>query len=93
MGQVVAAIAVNAALLGSNYKSYNGAVQSAETLNLMYYMATAIPAGLFLILGLVMLFMYGLNKHKTEELQSEKETLLAQQAANNEIIIGDTESK
>ncbi len=93
MGQVVAAIAVNAALLGSNYKSYNGAVQSAETLNLMYYMATAIPAGLFLILGLVMLFMYGLSKHKTEELQAQKEILLAKQAENNEIIIGDTDNK
>lgn len=93
LGQVVAAIAVNGALLGMNYKSGNGAVQTSETLNVMYYMATAIPAGLFLVLGLVMLFLYGLNKKKTETLQDEKEALLAKQAENKEIVISGSEEK
>ena len=88
LGQVVAAVAVNGALLGMNYKSGTGQVQTAETLNVMYYMATAIPAGLFLLLGLVLFFMYGLSKKKTEALQEQKEALLARQAENKEIIIG-----
>lgn len=93
LGQVVAAIAVNAALLGMNYKTGNGAVQTAETLNVMYYMATAIPAAMFLILGLIMFLLYGLNKKKTEELQGLKEEMLAKQAENNEIIIADNSSE
>ena len=88
LGQVVAAIAVNGALIGTNYKSGQGEIQSAYTLNVMYYMATAIPAGLFLLMGLVMLCLYSLNKKKTESLQDEKEALLAKQAMNNEIVIG-----
>lgn len=89
LGQVVAAIAVNGALLGMGYKSGQGQVQTMETLNVMYYMATAIPAGMFLLMGIVLFLVYGLNKKKTEELQVEKEKLLAKQAANNEIQIGE----
>ncbi len=88
LGQVVAAVAVNGALIGMNYKSGAGQVQSMETLNVMYYMATAIPAGLFLLMGLVMLLVYTLSKKKTDALQDEKEALLAKQAENNEIVIG-----
>ena len=88
LGQVVAAVAVNGALIGMNYKSGSGAVQTASTLNVMYYMATIIPAVLFLLMGLVLIFIYGLNKKKTEELQDQKETLLASQVENNEITIG-----
>lgn len=88
LGQVVAAIAVNGALLGMHYKSGAGEVQTQSTLNAMYYMATAIPAGLFLFMGLVLFLVYGLSKKKTEELQVEKEKLLAIQAENNEIEIG-----
>lgn len=91
LGQVVAAIAVNGALIGMNYKSGSGAVQTASTLNVMYYMATIIPAVLFLLMGLVLLFIYGLNKKKTDELQDQKEALLAKQVQNNEITIGGEE--
>lgn len=89
LGQVLAAVAVNGALLAMNYKSGQGQVQSESTLNTMYYMATAIPAVLFLLIGLVLLFIYGLNKKKTEELQDEKEKLLAKKVENNEIQIGE----
>ena len=91
IGQVVAAIAVNGALLGMNYKPGNGAVQTASTLNVMYYMATIIPAALFLLMGLVLFFVYGLNKKKTEELQIEKEKMLENQVKNNEIVINSGE--
>lgn len=91
LGQVVAAVAVNGALIGMNYKSGAGAVQELSTLNVMYYMATAIPAGLFLSMGLVLLLIYGLGKNKTENLQLEKEKLLKKQAENAEIIIGENE--
>ena len=88
IGQVVAAIAVNGALLGMNYKSGYGEVQTDATLNVMYYMATIIPAVLFLLMGLVLFFLYGLNKKKTDELQEAKEKMLEEQVKNNEITIG-----
>ncbi len=87
MGQVLAAIAVNSALIAMNYKTGAGQVQTADTLNKMYYMATAIPAGLFLLLALVLFFLYGLSKKKTAELQDQKEALLRKQVENNEIQI------
>ncbi len=89
MGQVVAAVAVNVALIAMNYKSGSGQVQTLDTLNSMYYMATAIPAGLFLLLALVLIFLYGLNKKKTDALQDQKEALLAKQVENNEVTIGE----
>ena len=89
MGQVVAAVAVNVALIAMNYKSGSGQVQTLATLNSMYYMATAIPAGLFLLLALVLIFLYGLNKKKTDALQDQKEALLAKQVENNEVTIGE----
>lgn len=89
MGQVLAAIAVNSALIAMNYKTGAGQVQTADTLNKMYYMATAIPAGLFLLLALVLFFLYGLNKKKTADLQDQKEALLKKQVENNEIQIGE----
>ena len=46
-GQVVADVAVNGALLELNYKTEPGAVQSLESLKVMYYMATIIPAVMF----------------------------------------------
>ncbi len=89
MGQVVAAVAVNVALMAMDYKSGSGQVQTLDTLNSMYYMATAIPAGLFLLLALVLIFLYGLNKKKTDALQDQKEALLAKQVENNEVTIGE----
>ncbi len=89
LGQVLAAICVNSALMGMGYIPGSNATQSTETVRAEYYMATAIPAALFLLMGLVLLLLYGLNKKKTEELQGKKEELLAKQVANNEITIGE----
>ena len=88
LGQVVAAIAVNGALIGMAYKAGPGEVQTAETLNVMYYMATIIPAVMFALMGVVCLVLYGLNKKKTAELQVEKAKLLEAKASSGEIDIG-----
>jgi len=91
LGQVLAAVAVNGALLGMNYFVQNSVdvIFSAEQLTTMYVMATAIPAGMFGLMALVLFLVYGLNHKKTAELQVAKERLLAEQAANNEIAIGE----
>ena len=89
LGQVVAAIAVNGALIGMNYKAGPGEVQTAETLNVMYYMATIIPAVMFGAMGVVALVIYGLNKKKTEELQVEKAKMLESKIAAGEIDVGE----
>ncbi len=91
LGQVLAAVCVNGALMGMGYIPGSNVEQSESTLVAEYYMATAIPAALFLAMGLTLLFLYGLSKKKTEELQVQKEELLAKQVANNEITIGASE--
>lgn len=90
LGQVVAAVAVNAALLAMNYRTGQGQVQTAETLDTMYKMATIIPAVMFGAMAVVLFLVYGLNRKKTAELQQKKEEMLAQQVANNEIVVGET---
>ena len=89
MGQVVAAVAVNVALIAMNYKTGAGQVQTAQTLDAMYKMATIIPAVMFGAMSLVFFLVYGLNHRKTAELQDAKEKMLAEQIANNEIAVGE----
>ena len=89
LGQVVAAVAVNVALLAMHYKTGQGQVQTAETLDIMYKMATIIPAVMFGAMAIVLFLVYGLSHKKTAELQQAKEQMLAQQVANNEIVVGE----
>ena len=89
MGQVVAAVAVNVALIAMHYKSGAGQVQNAGTLDAMYKMATIIPAVMFGLMAAVFFFVYALNHKKTAELQVEKEKMLARQVENNEIVLGE----
>ena len=89
MGQVVAAVAVNVALIAMHYKTGAGQVQTAQTLDAMYKMATIIPAVMFGAMSLVFFLVYGLNHRKTAELQDAKEKMLAEQIANNEIAVGE----
>ena len=88
LGQVVAAVAVNGALMGMNYKTEAGAVQTAESLNVMYYMATIIPAVMFFLMGIVMMLLYGLNRKKTADLQEEKAKMLQKKLDAGEIDVG-----
>ena len=90
-GQVIAAVAVNAALLGINYiKDGKPNIEAIQgNVGMFYDLATIIPAAMFGLMGLVMLLLYGLSKKKTDELQVEKEKLLSQQYERNEITLGE----
>ena len=87
-GQVLAAVAVNMSLLAMNYFVQTDVTFSTEQLNTMYAMATAVPAVLFGLMAVVLFVIYGLNHHKTAELQVEKEKMIAKQVENNEIVLG-----
>ena len=91
LGQVIAAIAVNGALLGMNYDYTKGAIQTAENLSVMYDMATVIPAVLFAIMAVVLLVWYPLSKKKVAQLQILKEEHLREAYANNAISIDNAE--
>ncbi|MCR5154960.1 MAG: MFS transporter [Lachnospiraceae bacterium] len=88
LGQVVAAICVNGALLGMNYKYEKGAVQTLENLKKMYDLATLIPAVLFGLMAVVLFIMYPLSKKKVDELQVLKEAKLKESYENKTIEIG-----
>ncbi len=85
LGQVIAAVAVNGALLGMNYAYEKGAVQSMANLKIMYDMATIIPAVLFGLMALVLFLWYPLSKKKVAQLQVLKEAKLKEAFESNEI--------
>jgi len=87
LGQVIAAVAVNGALLGMNYKTGKGAVQTMENLAIMYDLATLIPAILFGLMALVLFVWYPLSKKKVADLQVAKEKILKEAYENNAITI------
>ena len=80
MGQVIAAVIVNGALLAMHYKVEKGAVQTMENLKKMYNLATLIPAALFGIMAAVLLLWYPLSKKRVAELQIEKEEYMRKAA-------------
>ena len=86
-GQVIAAICVNGALLGMNYKYEKGAVQTLENLKTMYNLATLIPAVMFGIMGIMLLFYYPLTKESVAELQLKKEQKLKEHYESKKIDI------
>ncbi len=87
LGQVVAAICVNGALLGMNYKYEKGAVQTLDNLKKMYDLATLIPAILFALMAVILLVCYPLSKARVEKLQEEKELKLKEAYENKTIDI------
>ena len=87
VGQVLAAICVNGALLGMDYKYEKGAVQTLANLKVMYDLGTLIPAVLFGIMAILLLFFYPLTRRKTEELQLRKEEKLKEAVEGGEIEI------
>ena len=87
VGQVIAAICVNGALLGMHYKYEKGAVQTLGNLKIMYDLGTLIPAIMFGIMALILFVYYPLTKKKTEELQVQKEHKLRESYEKNEIEI------
>jgi GPH family glycoside/pentoside/hexuronide:cation symporter len=92
LGQVLAAIVVNVALLSIHYLTEDGAINKVaitENVGMFYDLATIIPAVIFGAMGLIMLLLYGLNKKKTDELQVAKKEMLAKQIENDEIAVGE----
>ena len=87
LGQVIAAICVNGALLGMNYKYEKGAVQTLENLKTMYDLATLIPAVMFGIMALILFVFYPLSKRKVLELQEQKEQKLREHYESKKIDI------
>ena len=83
LGQVISAIAVNAALLAMGYYDTASTLEfvfSEGQLDLMYVLATLIPAVMFALMAIALLFWYPLSKEKVGELQNRKEDYLKGQA-------------
>ena len=91
LGQVIAAVAVNGALLAMNYDNTKGAIQTSENLAVMYDLATIIPAVLFGLMAVVLLVWYPLSKKKVAQLQVLKEEHLKAAYASNAISIDNAE--
>lgn len=91
LGQVIAAVAVNGALLAMNYDNTKGAIQTSENLSVMYDLATIIPAVLFGLMAVVLLVWYPLSKKKVAQLQVLKEEHLKEAYASNAISIDNAE--
>ena len=79
LGQSVAAILVNSALLAIGYKDnvLNAENITPATLRSMYSQSTLIPAILYILVFIILLFIYPLGKKQIEELKAEKEKMLA----------------
>lgn len=87
VGQVIAAICVNGALLGMDYKYEKGAVQTLENLKVMYDLGTLIPAVMFGIMAVILFAWYPLSREKVAELQVKKEHKLKESYESKEIDI------
>ena len=87
LGQVLAAVAVNGALLGMNYKVEKGAVQTLENLRKMYDLATIIPAVMFGLMALILFVWYPLSRRRVADLQIEKEKKLQEDVESKEVEI------
>jgi len=76
LGQVISAIAVNAALLAMGYYDTASTLEFKFTgaqLSLMYVLATLIPAVMFALMALFLIVWYPLSKEKVTQLQAKKE--------------------
>ena len=86
LGQTVAAILVNAALLRIGYTDnvLNVSKITDATLKSMYAHSVLIPAILFLLIFALLWFFYPLNKERIAKLQVEKEAQLREMLTNTE---------
>lgn len=79
LGQTIAAILVNMALLRIGYTDnvLNTANITGGTLDMMFTDSVLIPAVLYFLIFVILRFMYPLGREKIAQLQKEKETLLS----------------
>lgn len=75
LGQTVAGILANAALIWIGYNELTG-IQSESTTNGMYSLSVLIPAILYLLMFAALWFWYPLGKNRLKELQAQKEAHL-----------------
>jgi GPH family glycoside/pentoside/hexuronide:cation symporter len=75
LGQTVAGILANAALIWIGYNELSGS-QTGATADGMYSLAVLIPAILYLLMAAALWFWYPLGKEKLKELQAQKEVRL-----------------
>ncbi len=87
IGQVLAAVCVNGALLNMNYRYEKGAVQTVENLRKMYDLATLIPSVLFGVMALILFVWYPLSRARVEQLQVLKEQKLKEAYESSAIEI------
>ena len=83
LGQTVAAILVNAALLRIGYTDnvLNTANINESTLKMMFTDSVLIPAVLYLLIFVILRFVYPLSKKKIEDMRAEKEKVLSKHLA------------
>ena len=87
MGQVIAAVAVNATLLAMGYYetvSAGSFVFTEGQLKIMFILATVIPAVFFGIMAFLLYVIFPLSKKKVAILQEEKEAHLKKLAEGDE---------
>lgn len=79
LGQTIAAILVNMALLRIGYTGnvLNTANITGGTLDMMFTDSVLIPAVLYFLIFVILRFMYPLGREKIAQLQKEKEKLLS----------------
>lgn len=79
LGQTIAAILVNMALLRIGYTDnvLNTANITGGTLGMMFTDSVLIPAVLYFLIFVILRFMYPLGREKIAQLQKEKEKLLS----------------
>lgn len=82
LGQTIAAILVNMALLRIGYTDnvLNTANITGGTLDMMFTDSVLIPAVLYFLIFVILHFMYPLGREKIAQLQKEKEKLLSKLA-------------
>ena len=79
LGQTIAAILVNMALLRIGYTDnvLNTANITGGTLDMMFTDSVLIPAVLYFLIFVILRFMYPLGREKIAQLQKAKEKLLS----------------
>jgi len=80
-GQALSAIAINGSLLGFGYKYQPGEAKDFNTdqLRVMFTLGSVIPAALYGICTLLLIFWFPLNKKALDELEEKKEVFYATQ--------------
>jgi GPH family glycoside/pentoside/hexuronide:cation symporter len=79
MGQTIAGVLSTQALGWALYDGESVTGQSEYTQSQLYLWATLIPAIFYLLIGLILLFWYPINKNRMQQLQIDKAKLYAKE--------------